>query len=118
MTTAPKKYVKINGVMKLNPDYKKWKDAQDGGAPATSVFNSDLALPVVCNMEDHMEMNNNFGQEVPLSESTNATIEMMQEPEIYVEAGMDADTIIDELGAVLGKYEVPMGLMNKVRAID
>ena len=67
-------------------------------------------------MEDHMKMNEDLGQDIPLAESTNATIEMMQEPEICVEAGMEADTIVDELGSVLGKYEVPMGLMNKVIA--
>lgn len=43
----------------------------------------------------------------------NATIEMMQEPEISLEAGMQPDEMVDELGRILGKYEVPMGLMNK-----
>jgi hypothetical protein len=38
---------------------------------------------------------------------------MMQEPEISLEAGMQPDEMVDELGRVLGKYEVPMGLMNK-----
>ena len=95
--------------------YKRWKESQSGGAvPATTVAEPDIALPVVSNMEDHMQMNEDLGQDIPLAESTNATIEMMQEPEICVEAGMEADTIVDELGAVLGKYEVPMGLMNKV----
>ena len=42
-----------------------------------------------------------------------ATIEMMQEPEICLQAGMQPDEMVDELGAVLAKYEVPMGLMNK-----
>ena len=37
----------------------------------------------------------------------------MQEPEISLEAGMQPDEMVDELGAILGKYEVPMGLMNK-----
>ena len=116
--TAPKKYVKINGVMKLNPEYKKWQEQQNGGTPATTVARPDLALPVVSNMDDHMRMNEDLKTDVPLSESTNATIEMMQEPDICVEAGMEPDTIVDELGAVLGKYEVPMGLMNKVCVMD
>jgi hypothetical protein len=107
--------------MKLNPEYKKWKEAQSGGGgagTATSVARPDVALPVVSNMDDHMQMNQDLGQDVPLAESTNATIEMMQEPEICVEAGCEADTYVDELGAVLGKYEVPMGLMNKVCRIE
>ena len=112
----PKKYIKINGVMKMNPEYKKWKDAQSGGAPSAPA--NPQALPVVSNMEDHMQMNEDFGQDVPLAESTNATIEMMQEPEISLEAGMQPDEMVDQLGAILGKYEVPMGLMNKLMMLS
>ena len=109
----PKKYIKVNGVMKTNPEYKKWKDAQSGGAvPSAPPLNSQ-ALPVVSNMDDHAQMNEDLGMDIPLSESTNATIEMMQEPEFAMEAGMQPDEMVDELGSILGKYEVPMGLMNK-----
>lgn len=76
---APKKYVKIDGVMKLNPVYKKWKDSQ-GGPQVAPMKNAATALPVVTNMEDHEKLNEASvaagGAEVPLSESTNATIEM------------------------------------------
>lgn len=47
-----------------------------------------------------------------------ATIEMMQEPEISLEAGMQPDEMVDELGGVLEKYEVPMGLMNKLMMLS
>jgi len=111
----PKKYTKINGVMKLNPEYKRWQESQTGVGTATSVRNSDQALPVVTSMEDHMRLNEDLGTEIPLAESTNATIEMMQEPEISLAAGMQPDEMVDQLGSVLAKYEIPMGLMNKVR---
>ena len=62
-----------------------------------------------------MQMNSDLGTNMPLAESTDATIEMMQEPEFSADAGMNPDTMVDELGSVLSKYEVPMGLMNKVR---
>ncbi len=110
-SAPPKKYVTINGVMKLNPEYKKWKDAQSGGPPTDP---QNLQLPVVSSMDDHMQLNNDLGKDIPLSESTNATIQMMQEPEICYEAGMQPDVMVDELGSVLAKYEVPIGLMNKV----
>lgn len=117
---APKKYIKIDGVMKLNPEYKKWKASQ-GGAPATTVA-SPQALPIVSSMEDHEKLNDAAAAagepEYALAESTNATIEMMQEPEISVEAGMTPDTMVDELGAILNKYEVPMGLMNKLMMLS
>ena len=116
-SAAPKKYVKINGVMKLNPEYKKWQEAQTGVGTATSLPNSAQALPVVSSMEDHMQLNNDLGTSIPLAESTDATIEMMQEPEFCADAGMNPDNMVDEIGSVLSKYEVPMGLMNKVRLI-
>lgn len=118
----PKKYAKINGVTKLNPEWKKWKEAQNGGKPATTVGNPTAALPVVTNMEDHAQLNAASiaagGTEVPLADSTNSTIEMMQEPEISMEAGMQPDEMVDELGAILNKYEVPMGLMNKLMLLS
>lgn len=120
-TTPPKKYVRIDGVMKLNPEFKRYKEATEG-KPATTVANANIALPVVTNMEDHEALNQASvaagGKEFALSESTNATIEMMQEPEICMEAGMQPDTMVDELGTVLNKYEVPMGLMNKLMMLS
>ena len=112
---APKKYVKTNGVMKLNPEYKRWQESQTGAGTATSLPNSAQALPVVSSMEDHMQLNDDLGTNIPLAESTDATIEMMQDPDFCADAGMNPDTMVDELGSVLSKYEVPMGLMNKVR---
>ena len=97
--------------MKLNPEYKKWKDAQSGGPPSDP---QNMQLPVVSSMDDHMQLNEDLHQDIPLSESTNATIQMMQEPEISLEAGMEPDVMVDAIGSVLAKYEVPMGLMNKV----
>jgi hypothetical protein len=126
---APKKYIKINGVMKMNPEYKAWKNAQiQGGTPgaipiAASAFTTAVplsanALPVVTNMEDHMQLNEDLGIDVPLAQSTDATIEMMQEPEISLEAGMQPDEMVDKLGIILSKYEVPMGLMNKLMMLS
>ena len=62
-----------------------------------------------------MQMNSDLGTNMPLAESTDATIEMMQDDDFCKDAGMNSDTMVDELGSVLSKYEVPMGLMNKVR---
>ena len=106
----------------MNPAYKEWKNQHEptGGATpvAAAVSMSPNALPVVSNMEDHMKMNEDLGILVPLAASTDATIEMMQEPEISMGAGMQPDEMVDELGAILGKYEVPMGLMNKRKCIS
>jgi hypothetical protein len=100
MSGPPSKYAKVNGIMKLNPEYKRWKESQ--GQTATSMSNSGEALAVVTSMDDHMAFNeavvHGGGREVPLSESTNATIEMLQDPEMSAQAGMSPDSAIDELG--------------------
>ena len=109
--------MKINGVMKMNPEYKRWKNAQSGGGGAmpfaAAAPANPNALAVVSSMDDHMKLNEDLGTNIPLAESTDATIEMVQEPEISMEAGMAPDEMVDKLGAILEKYEVPMGLMNK-----
>jgi hypothetical protein len=35
-----------------------------------------------------------------------------------LEAGMTPDTMVDELGSIMNKYEVPMGLMNKLMMLS
>jgi hypothetical protein len=40
---------------------------------------------------------------------------MIHDPEFCTVLGMNPDTMVDELGSVLSKYKVPLGLMNKVR---
>ncbi|KAL3906566.1 MAG: hypothetical protein SGILL_009219, partial [Bacillariaceae sp.] len=112
---GPKKYLKINGVMKKNPEWERWNRAQ-GNAPSAPL--NPQALPVVSNMDDHAQLNADLGQDIPLAESTNATIEMMQEPDISLEAGMQPDEMVDALGNILAKYEVPMGLMNKLMMLS
>jgi len=127
MGAIPKKYVKINGIMKMNPEYKTWKNQQnkaeaagtsEAAKPATTVLNSSNALPVVSSMEDYEKLNEDLNADIPLSESTSATIEMLQEPEIAAASGLQPDDMIDELGKMLAKYEIPIGLTNKLLVLS
>lgn len=118
-SAKPKKFAVIDGVMKRNPAYDAYMAQQNGGQQAgNQVVNNQLALPVVANMAEHAAFSEasavTTGQERPLAESTNATIEMMQEPEIAMEVGLASDELVEELGEVFAKHEVPMGLMNKL----
>ena len=59
----------------MNPAYKEWKTKQCGGAvggvvTATAVSANPNALPVVSNMDDHMQLNEDLGMDVPLAAST------------------------------------------------
>jgi hypothetical protein len=115
-TGGPVKYIKVAGVMKLNPEYKIWQQ-QTGTTNklSESMPNSKQALPVVSSMEDHAHLNADLGTNIPLAESTDATIEKIQTPQFSKDTGMNPDTIVNELGSMLSKYEVPLGLINKVR---
>jgi len=109
----PKKFIKVNGLMKLNPQYKKWKEAQTG-TPATSIPKPKKALPLVTNITEHEKLKEDLQEDIQLAEATLATMEMMKDPEIAMEAGMSPDTMMGELGNILNKYEVPLGLSNKL----
>merc|ERR1719410_928553 len=102
--------------MKLNPEYKKWKESMN--EKGSSVLVPKDALPIVSNMDDLISLNEtmvkNGDAEIAAAESLNATIEIMQEPEVSREAGMPPNKMVDMLGAVMTKYETPMGLMNKL----
>jgi len=112
--------------MKMNPAYVTWKNSGGGAVnipgqvpmAAAMPAASPNALPVVSSMDDHMKLNEDIGANIPLAASTDATIEMMQEPEISLEAGMAPDEMVDQLGSILSKYEVPMGLMNKLMMLS
>ena len=118
---GPVKYIKVAGVMKLNPEYKRWQEKQQQQGKndklRDSMPNSKHALPVVSSMEDHAHLNADLGTNMPLAESTDATIEMMQTPRFSKDTGMNPDTIVSELGSMLSKYEVPLGLINKVSVL-
>jgi len=115
----PKKYIKIDGVTQINPAYKAYEQAH--GRAATSALNPERALVVVSNMEQHQQLREvslGAGQgDVILASATDATIEMIQEPEIYRQVGLSPDAMVDSLGAIFAKYEIPMGLMNKLSAL-
>ena len=68
-------------------------------------------------LEDYIQLNNDLGANILLAKSTEATIEIMQGQEFCVDDGMNPDTMVEEFGGVLSKYEVPVGLLNKVRPL-
>ncbi|KAL3900686.1 MAG: hypothetical protein SGCHY_001162 [Lobulomycetales sp.] len=111
---APKKYIKVNGISKLNPEYTQWQQKQTqqaAGQQATTLKNANMALPVISNMEDYMQYNqSNLASgsgERPLAINT-------FDPSFSKRVGLKSDQLVDGLQAILAKYEVPMGLMAKL----
>lgn len=115
-----KKYIFENGVMKINPAYK----AQQGQASTVAV--PDKVLATVSSTDDIMQASQAHieatGEPMHLAESTTASMEIMQDGEFldqfHSPQKIDGGELLDKLGQVFAKYEVPIGLVNKLLALQ
>jgi hypothetical protein len=113
ISSPPTKYVKVNGITKLNPEYTQWQRQQTKpGQVPTSLANASVALPVVSNMEDYMKFNEaqvqGGGVERPLASNTDQALERLQnDASIGQKVGLSSDQVVDGLQSMLSKYEVP-----------
>lgn len=127
MSAPPQKFIQDhNGVRKLNPAYKQFMDAQNraqqasGQAPATNfvipqMTNAIQALPVVATKE---EVAKHLGPNTKIAETVNATEEMLTDPDIAKEVGLPPDETMANLNKLFAKYEIPLGLSNKLFALS
>jgi hypothetical protein len=119
MTTLPPKYIKVDGVMQMNPAYfAAQRDAQPS-APPLSLYPMMSISPVLCDMTQVNEYRTQFGGDLPLSAATSATLDILQnDAEIAGAVGVDSEHLISELGAVFKKFDAPIGLMNKLMGLQ
>ncbi|MCB1134997.1 MAG: hypothetical protein KDK78_01910 [Chlamydiia bacterium] len=117
---APRKYANINGVMQLNPEYKRWMESQ--GKAATTAKRPDEALPVVSNMVEYFDMqeaNMAAGKgDLPMAPEMIQAMNEMQDPKNCEKIGISPDAIVDALGDVLAKHEAPFGLISKLKLLS
>jgi hypothetical protein len=127
MDNRPKKYIFVNGVMMLNPDYTSSQNPVSYVAPQQTIENQNTAPPpppqqlaVVCCRND-LEIANEIqapsATPVQLSSSTYAAIEVMQESAYGEQFGISASdnrNLFDELSNHFAQYEVPVGLLSKL----
>jgi len=126
MPNKPKKYTFDNGVMKINPDYTAWKAAQSGGSVPPPKPAGQEPLAIVSSMGDVADASEQqyqaTGTSLQLAESTTATMEIIQDEEFTEEfqqpGGVDGSEILDGLAELFSKYEVPLGLINKLLALQ
>lgn len=121
---AEKKYIFVNGVMKLNPAYKA-EQAKVGNP--TTLAAPDKALAVVSSTDDIQEANalhESHGSTMPLSETTEASMAIMMDEDFSKQFRTSkpletADsTLLDQLSKVFAQYEVPIGLINKLLVLS
>lgn len=120
----PTKYVRVNGVARLNPAYTEYMRTgnKSGANPTTTALNPEKALLVVSNKDQLQEINQalktNWFENITLADSTIATEEILKQPETCRSVGIQGDAIVDELGKIFAKLEAPIGLMNKLMVLS
>ncbi len=120
---VPSKYIVKDGVRHFNPDYKAFMAKQ--GKQATTALHADKALPTVCTMGDFEQLkqaaqeDKSEKQSPPsLAPSTEETLEIFQDDETFRQIGLSPEAIAQALGGVFAKYEIPIGMMNKLLAFS
>ena len=120
---APPKFVQdASGVRKLNPAWTQWKqrnDAQQPGASTRVTFvpttlNAATALPIVTSIADQQQ----HLKGSRAADSVVASAEMMQDEDIAAQVGLDPSQTMASLSRIFAKYEVPMGLLNKLLGLS
>ena len=88
----------------------------------SQAYHQQQQLPIVSSLDDHAEWNEiavaSGGTEFPLSEATDATVELLQDDELCAEIGIPTEDIVDRIGQVLARYETPLGLANKLLVLN
>lgn len=120
MNTRKKKYIFVDGVMKLNPDYIA--EQKDNHAPVPDT----KTLTVVSSNEEIQQASKAqeevTGQPMKLSEATVSSMEILQDEgfleKFQTDQPIDGDKLLDDISNYFAKYEVPIGLINKLLALS
>lgn len=114
-----RQYIFVNGVMKLNPAFKR------PDATPTTLARPQEALAIVSSTNDILQANQAqqaaLGRPMQLAESTQASIEIMQDAGYLAQfqnSQVQGGQIIDGLSNVFAKHEMPIGLINKLLALS
>jgi len=103
------KYISDNGVRKYNPEWHPPPTAPV--APPVPFQNQTTALPIVSNMGQQ----DFFDEEIVVAPSYQQALEQYNEIIVEAEAVPDnSESPIDQLSALLARYEVPAGMLSKL----
>ena len=109
--------------MQINPEYQK----ETGTAPApSSTPAGDKPLAIVSSMSDVGEASTaqmeSTGASLQLSQSTVASMEIMQDEDFTnqfgVSGGIDGSDLLEGLTNYFIQFEIPVGLLNKLMALQ
>ena len=114
---AAKKYIFENGVMKLNPEYSK----QNGVVPIPT---QNQSLAIVSSMDDIGAANDAqssaVGTSMQLAPSTISSLDIIQDEDYssQFQVGTDGSELLEGLTNYFIEYEIPVGLLNKLMALQ
>eukprot|EP01063_Lacrimia_lanifica_P032441 TRINITY_DN5549_c0_g1_i1.p1 TRINITY_DN5549_c0_g1~~TRINITY_DN5549_c0_g1_i1.p1 ORF type:complete len:469 (+),score=141.94 TRINITY_DN5549_c0_g1_i1:86-1492(+) len=122
---GPPKYVFVNGIMQQNPAWaKEQAGGGSGGTPQPSA--PPMALAVISSLEDAAEagavQQAATGEAMRMPEATQEAVTAMQ-GDAYVEMfqapqPLEGGEVVDKLTQHFAKYEVPLGMLNKLRGLS
>lgn len=114
------KYIFVNNVMMLNPDYVE-DQKQQGIAPSNL---SPHALTVLTSPTEVMQASNaklqatNGQQAIQTATATQASVQVMQSDrylnQFHAPQKVSGGTLLDKLTRIFARYEIPIGLINKL----
>ena len=109
--SAPPKYINnAAGIPVINP---LWAKAT--GAPVKQA--GAVPLAIVSTMDDQAQMG--AVTQLPIPNQLSQTVQTMQSPQFVQHfAGTDGGDLIDGLGEIFSRLEIPMGLMSKLMALQ
>lgn len=125
MSEKPKKYVFIDGVMKLNPAFTAYQNATNPTATPTPPTGPSQSLAVVSSMEDIMDATelqaDSTGTPMQMSPSTASAMQNLQDTsftsEFHNGTEIDGCELLEELTDYFVQFEVPVGMINKIVAL-
>lgn len=112
--------------MTKNPKYTEWVALHSGSSVVPSTTD-EKPLAVISSMEDvaHAmeEQYKATGTDMQLAESTVAALEIMQDEDFTEEfaqpgGGLDGSKLLDGLTEYFVRYEIPVGMINKLMALQ
>jgi hypothetical protein len=110
--TGLPRYIKINGVMQKNPQHP---DNQKQAGHST-IAAPNKALVPVCTINDIADQNASGGAQIQMAQAAEVAIDMMQDQSTlqHYSQGVGSGELVDGLGEIFQRYEVPVGLMSKI----
>ncbi|KAJ3256720.1 hypothetical protein HK103_005215 [Boothiomyces macroporosus] len=110
--SPPQKYIKINGITKLNPAYIQWQE-RNGQQPIFGKDQQGIAIPYISTLKDYEDYNK-VDASAQFSESVQASMEIAGDEQFCKNLGLNPGSGLDQLSIIFGKYEIPLGLLSKL----